>query len=140
MLVDSNVEFAADILKKFIDESISVNKVHGIKSKRIAEYIIHSRPEWTNFYENNYRSSLDFVLREKVVLVNKAPIAKSSSAKVAGGGGAASASKSWELRLTGFNEDVGKFVEEFEKKFRASKERERTRHSVKEQVGESWTK
>lgn len=134
LLVSSNVDFGADILKKFIDDSISVNKVHGIKSKRIAEYIIYSKPDWTNFYENHYRNSIDFVLKEKVIL-NKA-YSKSGSTKASNS--SHNSNKSWELRLTGFNEDISKFVEDFDKKFKSSKDKQR--HSMKDSTREHKTK
>ncbi len=107
LVVSTNLEHAGEVVKKFIDESIVVGRVHGIKSRTIVEYIKNSRPEWTDFYEELYKNKIDFNLKERIMISKSYSRATKSS----------KSDKSWELRLTGFREEVEEFVREFDAHF-----------------------
>lgn len=114
IFIHSNQDGVAEILKKLIADSITANKVYPLKSKRIVDYIKNTHIEWTDFFEKQFRNIIDFNLRERI-LINKS-ISRTKRTH---------ADKTWELKLTGFNEDVDKFIAEFEAKFLDGKKSEK---------------
>ena len=107
LAVNSNLDYMADILRKFIDDSIKVNKAYHLKSKRLIEVIRKNQPDWLDFYESQFQSIIDVSLRERPSTIHR------SQSKTNSGGD----KTKWELRMTGFKEDIEKFILEFETKF-----------------------
>ncbi len=106
LIVITNVEYAGEVVKKFIDESIIVARVKQIKSKSIVDCIKNSKNEWTDFYEM-FRNNIDFSLKENIV------VGKSNSRSVKN----LKSNKIWELRLTGFKEEIENFLKKFDDHF-----------------------
>lgn len=110
LAVNSNLDYMADILMKFIDDSIKVNKAYHLKSKRLIEVIRKNQPDWLDFYDSQFQNIIDVSLRERPSTIHRSQ----SKSKNSNSGGDKT---KWELRMTGFKEDIEKFILEFETKF-----------------------